>query len=100
VLSSLDIFHSSLVSTFNSVLQRPAKLQFNYNHVHNDFYGILTHMLSHASIGSAHCFFALGIQEFFLYPHFYLQAVQMQVHLANGVMGGEVGRGAPISTPL
>jgi hypothetical protein len=23
----------------------------------------------------------------------------MQVHLANGVMGGEAGRGAPISTP-
>jgi hypothetical protein len=22
-------------------------------------------------------------------PHFYLQTVQMQVHLANGVMGGE-----------
>jgi hypothetical protein len=32
--------------------------------------------------------------------HFYLQAVQLQVHLANGVMGGEAGRGAPISTPL
>jgi hypothetical protein len=36
----------------------------------------------------------------FLYPHFYLQAVQMQVHLANGVMGGEAGREAPSSTPL
>jgi hypothetical protein len=34
------------------------------------------------------------------YPHFYLQAVQMQVHLANGVMGGEAWRGAPISAPL
>jgi hypothetical protein len=36
----------------------------------------------------------------FLYPHFYLQAVQMQVHSANGVMGGEAGREAPSSTPL
>jgi hypothetical protein len=33
------------------------------------------------------------------YHNFYLQTVQMQVHLANGVMGGEAGRGAPISTP-
>jgi hypothetical protein len=32
------------------------------------------------------------------YPHFYLQTVQMQVHLTNGVMGGEAWRGAPIST--
>jgi hypothetical protein len=37
---------------------------------------------------------------FFYIPIFYLQAVQMQVHLANGVMGGEAGRGAPISIPL
>jgi hypothetical protein len=36
----------------------------------------------------------------FFYPHFYLQTVQMQLHLANGVMGSEAGRGAPISTPL
>jgi hypothetical protein len=25
----------------------------------------------------------------FFYPHFYLQTVQMEVHLATGVMGGE-----------
>jgi hypothetical protein len=30
----------------------------------------------------------------FFYRHFYLQTVQMQVHLANGVMGGEAGGGA------
>jgi hypothetical protein len=35
----------------------------------------------------------------FFYHHFYLQTVQMQVHLANGVMGGEAERGAPNSTP-
>jgi hypothetical protein len=34
------------------------------------------------------------------YPNFYLQAVQMQVHLADGVMGGVKARGAPISIPL
>jgi hypothetical protein len=34
------------------------------------------------------------------YPHFYLQTVQMQVHLVNGVMGGEAGRKVPITTPL
>jgi hypothetical protein len=39
-------------------------------------------------------------QILFLYPHLYLQAVQMQVHSANGVMEGEAGRGEPISTPL
>jgi hypothetical protein len=40
-------------------------------------------------------------QNLFLFiPIFYLQTVQMQVHLANGVMGGEARRGAPISTPL
>jgi hypothetical protein len=39
-------------------------------------------------------------QLIFFIPIFYLQAVQMQVHLANGVMGGEAGRGSPISTPL
>jgi hypothetical protein len=41
-----------------------------------------------------------GHTDNFFNPHFYLQTVQMQVHLANGVMGGEAGRGAPISTPL
>jgi hypothetical protein len=42
---------------------------------------------------------SIFLKEFF-YPQFYLQTVQMQVHLANGVMGGEAGRGAPISTLL
>jgi hypothetical protein len=35
-----------------------------------------------------------GIKGKFFYPHFYLQTVQMQVHLANSVMGGEAGGGA------
>jgi hypothetical protein len=33
----------------------------------------------------------------FFNPHFYLQTVQMEVHLANGVMEGEAGRS---SAPL
>jgi hypothetical protein len=44
---------------------------------------------------------ATFVEMFFLnffYPHFYLQTVQMQVHLANGVMRGEAGRAVPIST--
>jgi hypothetical protein len=38
--------------------------------------------------------------ELFYIPIFYLQAVQMQVHLTNGVMGGEAGRWTAINTPL
>jgi hypothetical protein len=36
-------------------------------------------------------------RQVIFYPHFYLQTVQMQVHLANGVMGGEAGRITPFA---
>jgi hypothetical protein len=50
---------------------------------------------------NSYCFKFRSYMTTFFYPHFYyLHTVQMQVHLTNGEMGVEAGRGVPISTPL
>jgi hypothetical protein len=72
------------VYTFGNGLHTPTQDEFTPN-VHSFNYLTFIHFVCN-----------LGFPPLynFVYPHFYLQTEQLEEHLANGVMGGEEGRGA------